>query len=269
MVLNELGCIKQALDLVRRFFQNQLTYRLISPRVAPDQLNDDALGRAVDTLYADGVTALYSLLAATAAQRLRLTSRFAHLDRTSFHVDGRYNRAEEPEAQVIHITRGYSRDHRPDLNQVMLGRIVEHQAGIPVLLQPLSGTGHDVQACGQVIRTHIEPLHTTYGMTSIEADSALYRAANLQKLAQTAMQCITHVPATLSEAQAALAQVAPQALAPLQEGYRSRELTSTDGGMAPRWVLIDSEPRQPQAQRTGDRQRRQRSDADVKALKKL
>ena len=120
-----------------------------------------------------------------------------------------------------------------------------------------------------MIRTHLEQLHTTYGVTDIVADSALYREANLQKLAQTAMKWITRVPATLSEAQAALAQVDPQALAPLQEGYRSHELTSTDGGIAQRWVLIYSEPRQPQAQRTIDRQRRQQREAEVKALKKL
>ena len=269
MVLNGLGFINQALYLVPRFFQNKPTYRLISPRVAPDQLNDDALGRALDTLYAYGVTELYSLLAATAAERLGLTPRFAHLDSTSFHVDGRYNRDEEPEEQVIHITRGYSRDHRPDLNQVMLELIVEHQAGIPLLMQPLSGNSSDVHEFGQVIRTHIEQLHTTYGVTYIVADSALYSEANLQKLAQTAMKWITRVPATLSEAQAALAQVDPQALASLQEGYRYHELTSTYGGIAQRWVLIYSEPRQLQAQRTIDRQRRQQSDADVKALKKL
>lgn len=82
------------------------------------------------------------------------------------------------------------------------------------------------------------------------------------------MKWITRVPATLSEAHAALAHVDPQALASLQEGYRDHELTSTDGGMAPRWVLISSEPRQLQAQRTIDRQRRQQRDADVQALKK-
>jgi len=38
-------------------------------RVTPKQLNDDALGRAVDTLYAAGVTSSYRRMAATAAQR--------------------------------------------------------------------------------------------------------------------------------------------------------------------------------------------------------
>jgi transposase len=109
-------------------------YRLISPRVAPEQLNDDALGRALEPLYDYGVTKLYSLIATTAAKRLGLAPRFAHLDSRSFHVDGRYHSEEEPEAEVIHITRGYSRDHRPDLNQVMLELMVEHQAGLPLLI---------------------------------------------------------------------------------------------------------------------------------------
>jgi transposase len=161
MVLNGLGCINQALYLVPRFFQNTPTYRLISPRIAPAQLNDDALGRALETLYTYGVTELYRLMAATAAERLGLAPRCAHLDRTSFHVDGRYNSDEAPEEQVVHITRGYSRDHRPDLNQVMLELIVEHQAGIPLLMKPLSGNSRDAQDVGEAVRTQVHPLQTT------------------------------------------------------------------------------------------------------------
>jgi transposase len=155
MVLNGLGFINHALSLVPRFFQNKPTYRLISPRVAPAQLNDDALGRVLDTLYTSGVTELYSLMAATAAQRLRLAPRFAHLDTTSFHVDGRYHSEEEPDAQVVPLTRGSSREHRPDLNQVMLELIVEHQAGIPILMKPLSGNSSDAQEFGAIMKEHI------------------------------------------------------------------------------------------------------------------
>jgi transposase len=106
MVLNGLGFANHALYLVPRFFQNKPTYQLVSLRVAPGQLNDDALGRALDTLYAYGVTELYSLIAATAAKRLGVCPTFVHLDTTSLHVDGRYNSDEEPEEQVVHITKG-------------------------------------------------------------------------------------------------------------------------------------------------------------------
>jgi transposase len=71
MVLNGLGFVNQQLYLVPHFFQNKPTSRLIAPAIKASHLNDDTLGRALDTLYAFGVTALYSLIAATAAQRLR------------------------------------------------------------------------------------------------------------------------------------------------------------------------------------------------------
>jgi len=50
MVLNGLGFVNHALYLVPRFFHNKPTARLVSPRVRPAQRNDDALGRALDTL---------------------------------------------------------------------------------------------------------------------------------------------------------------------------------------------------------------------------
>ena len=122
----------------------------------------------MDTLYAYGVTELYSLIAVSAAKRLGLCPTYTPLDTTRFHVDGRDNSDEEPEEQVVHITKGYSHDHRPDLNQVMLELLVEHQAGIPILMQPRSGNSSDPQTFGQVIRAHIEHLHTTYGATYLE-----------------------------------------------------------------------------------------------------
>ena len=88
MVLNGLGFVNHALYLVPQFFHNKPTRQLISLNVSATQLNDDALGRALDTLYTYGVTELYSLIAARAAQRLGLTPTYAHLDSTSFHVDG-------------------------------------------------------------------------------------------------------------------------------------------------------------------------------------
>ena len=269
MVLNGLGFINQQLYLVPHFFQNKPISRLIAPGIQASPLNDDTLGRALDTLYNFGVTELYSLIAATAATRLGLTPKFRHLDTTSFHVDGRYNSAEAPDEQVVHITQGYSRDHRPDLNQVMLELVVEHQAGIPVLMKPLSGNSSDSKAFGQVVSDHIAQLHTPFSSTYLVADSALYSAENLQKLAETRLTWITRVPATLTEAQAVLAQADPQTMAPLTEGYRYRVVPSSYGGVAQRWVLIYSEQRQPQAQRTVDKQWRQQSDQEVKAFRTL
>jgi transposase len=269
MVLDGLGFVNQQLYLVPLFFQNKPTHRLIALGIEANHLNDDTLGRALETLYAYGVTELYSLIATTAAYRLGLTPTFAHLDSTSFHVDGRYNSAEDPDMHVIHITRGYSRDHRPARNQVMLDLLVEHQAGIPLLMKPLSGNTSDASDFGHVVTEHIAQLHTTYGTAYLVADSALYTEENLQKLATTQSKWITRVPATLTEAQAALAKAAPRAVESLMEGYRDHAFRSTYGGVAQRWVLIYSEHRRPQAQRTVDKALRRQSAEDVKAFKQL
>jgi transposase len=59
MVLKGLGFVHQQLYLVPRFFQDKPTPRLLaSLLIEAKHLNDDALGRALDTLYAHDVTAL-------------------------------------------------------------------------------------------------------------------------------------------------------------------------------------------------------------------
>jgi transposase len=120
-------------------------------------------------------------------------------------------------------------------------------------MQLLSGNSHDTSPLGQVISEHMQQLQTTSGTIYLVADSALYSAENLQKLSETRTKWITRVLATLSEAQAALVQAAPQTMVPLMEGYRYQALMSTYGGVEQRWVLFYSEHRSPQAQRTVDK----------------
>jgi transposase len=269
MVLNGLGFLNHQLYLVPHFFQHQPLARLIAPGMLASHLHDDTLGRALATLYDFGVTALYSLIAATAATRLRLTPMFRHLDTTSFHVDGRDHSAQAPDAQVVPITQGSSREHRPDLNQVMGELVVEHQAGIPLLMKPLRGNRSDSNVCGPVVSDHMAQRHTPSHPTSLVADSALYNAEHLHQLAETSLTWSTRVPATLREAQEVLAQAQPATMASLSEGYGYAVVASSYGGVAQRWGLIYSEHRQPQAQRTVDKQWRQQSEQEVRACKTL
>src|SRR5262245_7202213 len=82
MVLNGLGFLNPQLYLVPHFFHHKPISRLIAPGMQASHRNDDTLGRALDTLYAYGVPALSSRIAATAAKRLGLAPGFAHLDST-------------------------------------------------------------------------------------------------------------------------------------------------------------------------------------------
>jgi hypothetical protein len=73
----------------------------------------------------------------------------------------------------------------------------------------------------------------------------------------------------LREAQAVLAQADPKTMTPLTEGYRYHVVRSSYGGIEQRWVLLYSEHRWTQAQRTVDRQWRKQSDQEVKAFRTL
>jgi len=207
MVLNGLGFTNRALYLTPLFFQGKPVDRLIGKGIEADHLNDDVLGRVLDALYAYGLEALYQQVSILAVKRLGLPCRFVHMDSTSFHTDGKYNSGEEPEDGVIQITKGYSRDHRPDLNQAVLQLICERQAGIPLLMQPLSGNNSDKVSFREMIKTHIEQMRTDFGVKYLIADSALYTAETLKDLAVT--WWISRVPETLTLACDLIHAVAP------------------------------------------------------------
>src|SRR3954470_5439009 len=168
MVLNGLGFANRRLYLMPEFFRNKPTERLVGAGISPEHLNDDVLGKALDTLHAFGLTELYRLIGRQAAERLRLGAKddvvaMGHLDTTSFHVDGRYNSDDDDDAfdenaGAIHVSKGYSRDHREDLNQVVLELITESRANLPMMMRPLSGNASDKTSFKESIERHIDQL---------------------------------------------------------------------------------------------------------------
>ena len=277
MVLNGLGFVNQRLYLVPRFFETKPTGRLIREGILPEHLNDDTLGRSLDALYEAGVTEVFRAVAAHAALRLDLESRFGHIDSTSFHVDGTYNsEAEAPEEGVIHIRTGYSRDHRPELNQVVLDLIVEQQAGLPLLMKPLSGNSSDQADFPRLIRAHIAQLQQAHGIDYFVGDCALYNADHIRDLAAEGVKFITRVPETINEAKAAIAAVNPDAMqslmredGSLSEGYRYVLRHSGYGEVEQRWLVIFSEVAQGRAQKSVAAQIERQHKKEQKAFKKL
>lgn len=155
MILNGLGFTNRRLYLTPHFFRSQPLGRRLGPGIQPEHLHDDTLGRALDRLHAFGVSERFSVIAKQAVSRLGLSPKVGHLDATSLHVDGTGNEAEDE--GVIHVTKGYSRDHRPDLKQVILELVAENQAGIPTLMRPLSGNQSD-KTSFEVVTRHLDHL---------------------------------------------------------------------------------------------------------------
>jgi transposase len=239
MILNGLGFANRARYLTPPCFEGQPLDRWLGAGIQAEHLNDAVLGRHLEALYEYGVNTLYPLLAVQAVQRLGLVCRCGHLDTTSFHTDGQYHSETEPEAGVVQITRGYSRDHRPDLNQVVLELIVERQAGIPLLMDPLNGNSSDKVSCRDTIKAHLGQLKTDVGLQYLGADSARYTAETLPLRQDFCW--FSRVPETLSLARALLHPVAP-AWRPTPDTPAQGSVWVTSAGVNQRWLIVWSPP---------------------------
>jgi hypothetical protein len=146
---------------------------------------------------------------------------------------------------------------------------VEHQAGMPGLMQPRRGHRSASQAFGHGVSDHMAPRHPTFRSTSMGADRALESPDNLHKLTEPSLKGSPRGPAPLTEAHAGVAPADPQTMAPLTEGSRSRVVPASSGGVAHRWLLLSSAQRPPPAPRTVDKPWRPQSAQAVKACRTL
>lgn len=266
MVLNGLGFTHRALYLTPLFFKDKPVERLLGPGIEAEHLNDDVLGRALDSMYAYGPTRLYAQLAARAVQRLGLCCRFGHLDSTSFHVDGDYNSDTEEPAGVIGITQGYSRDHRPDLNQVVLQLLCERQAGIPLLMEALSGNSSDKTGFRESIKAHLGQLQRDVGLEVVIADSALYTRETLQEM--NGYHWISRVPETLTLACELIHAVAADVMQePTQTAWCT--LGTVYGEVRQRWVVVYSPQARQRALKSVDKHCLKQSRAELKGFERL
>jgi transposase len=234
MILNGLGFVSAPLYLFGQFFQGKATEQLLGEGIKPEHLNDDRLGNVLDEVYAAGLSELFLEISLAAANKFEVKRETAHLDSTSFHVDGAY---AEPEPGVIEITYGYSRDHRPDLKQFMMNLICVGDGDIPVLMEIASGNQSDKARFAQLFQDFSKQW-TFEGLCV--ADGALYSADNIT--AMTGLKWLTRVPLTMSAAATLVDEVVE--LAPSEiKGYTLKESRSEYAGVEQRWFLIESEQR--------------------------
>ena len=123
--------------------------------IQPEHLNDEPLGRVLDKLYNAGLTEIFIRFALSAADRFGVKMDSFHLDSSSFHIHGDYGTGTDDEASVqsglITITYGYSRDHRPDLKQFILGLMWSGDGDIPLYLRVADGNEVDSAMFGTLM----------------------------------------------------------------------------------------------------------------------
>jgi len=270
MLLNGLGFANRQLYLVPQFFENKPLELLIKEGIEPNNLNDSVLGRALDSLYEYGVTPLFSLISQKALENLDLVPKYHHLDSTAIHVDGKYNSEEEKKEGVVHITKGYSKDHRPDLNQVMLEMICENSHGIPVAMRALDGNSSDKVSFETMVIEHIEALNRTTTGTVV-ADSAIYTADNLKSFKTNNIKWITRVPNQIKENKEIIELLSMSRLTPHSKDkrYSYLFLGNSYADVNQHWVVVHSIPAKERAKKSVSRKLEKLVDKEIKAFNSL
>jgi transposase len=115
-------------------------------------LNDDRLGRALDRLFESDRASLLCELVLAAVRQFGVDTTQLHNDSTSISVHGQYAAADgraRAGRPTVAITHGHSKDHRPDLKQLVVILTVSADGAVPLAQRVCDGNTADSA-------THIE-----------------------------------------------------------------------------------------------------------------
>lgn len=175
--------------------------------------HDNRLGRALDALWTAGLDRLYGAVVSQAIHRYGLELARLHTDTTSLKVYGAYEREADEEGPLV--TFGYSRDHRPDLKQLLFGLTVTAE-GVPVWGHVTDGNRSD----STEQRFHITQLRQHLPDLSeplLVADSKFFAGETMALAAEHRCRFVTLVPQTAGLRQALVEAPEPRELPLLWE----------------------------------------------------
>lgn len=240
MILNGLGFTNRRLYLTPQFFESKPVNRLLGEHISSHHLDDNALGKALDEIYEYGASKLFGEIAFEIALENDLLGPLAHLDSTSLSVEGEYEKGSGE--NVVKLTYGHSKDHRPDLKQVVMSLVVSGKGAIPIWMEPQDGNSSDKKTFHETIKKVRAFQKQLKGCPEFKwvADSALYDKEKLLK--QADYLWVSRVPETINEARE-LVEKPDQEIAWIdrEKGYKTALFYSNYGGVEQRWLLVYSD----------------------------
>ncbi|MHC5822015.1 MAG: IS1634 family transposase [Nostoc sp.] len=280
ILINGLGFVSRPLYLFNQFFDDKGIKILLGEDVENDYLNDDKIGRVMDRLYKYGLNNLFIEIGLSVIKKFKIDTKYSHLDATSFHLHGEYKREEnqEKESEItkerpIIITKGYSRDHRPDLKQCVLDLITSSDGDIPLLMRAGDGNEADKAVFGKILVEFKKQISFDSIMV---CDSALYSQENLKLIEN--LKWISRVPMTIKKAQELVQSVEIEEIN-LEEierraalnlgGYKWKEEIVSYGGIQQTWLIVESPKRKESDLDKLDKKLKKEKDKVEKLLKEL
>jgi len=176
------------------FFEHMDVENMFGEGITPSDLNDDAMGRALDKLAEAGPEKVYGTVALRVMCNENIDVGIIHADTTSVSVQGAYDDEDEP---VLNLTYGYSRDRRPDLKQFLYG-IGSTADGVPVIGQVRDGNKSDGPWNYELIMKLRKHLAVKDTPPVYVADSKLVNMKNLRALAKEKIPFISRISSNFS-----------------------------------------------------------------------
>jgi transposase len=264
MILNGLGFTNRRLYLTHQFYETKPVSILLDEDISASDISDYTLGHALDEIAAYGSSKMFGEIAFEIALENDLLGHLNHLDTTSISVHGEYegkNKEDEPAPAVIEITHGHSKDHRPDLKQVVLSLVVNGPSAIPLFMEPLDGNNSDKASFHETIgrvNAFKEQINLEKNFKWV-ADSALYAKDKLLK--HNDYLWLTRVPETIKEAKDIVMKADKEIRwTELDRGYKISPFVSHYGGMEQRWLLVYSEQAYQRERKTLERKLKEKDD---------
>ncbi len=179
MILDALSG-RSPLFRLQEFFADKDVELLLGENIPMTKLADYTLGRVLERLSDVGTNKILGAVALAAMKSFSLDTSHAHHDTTSVSVYGDYLLYNwEEHDQPFVITNGFSKDHRPDLKQLVHSLLcVDH--GIPVYSKLVDGNESDKTINRNLIPEMVKRMRELGSKDFIYvADSALITEANL------------------------------------------------------------------------------------------
>jgi len=265
MIINGLGFTNRRLYLTHQFFESKPIAKLLGQNLEAKDITDYTLGHALDDIAEYGTSQLFAEVAFEVAFEHNLLGSNNHIDTTSMSVHGKYDINDAP--NIIEVTHGFSKDHRPDLKQVVLSLVVNGPSSMPLWMEPLDGNSSDKVSFHETIR-RVEEFRSQIDVEAKFkwiADSALYTKDRLLK--NNDYTWITRVPETIIEAKRFVEQP-NETITWIDrgKGYKTLSYNSMYGGIPQRWLLVFSEQAYQREQKTLEKKIEKEREALKQAL---
>ena len=193
MVCQLLNVPYQSLNGTSEYYERRPISSLLGdPALTAASLNRAVLSRTLDDIYEYGCEKLFVQCSKQISEKLGLTVNSVHIDSTSFHYDGQ---TREEEGCDVVLNLGYSRDHRPELNQVISVMLCDELSRFPLYQKTVSGNVNDNKSFFDVVHDDLPLLKEQFrDLHYLTGDSALCTGKILKEATQNGLDVVTRVP---------------------------------------------------------------------------